>query len=120
MPVARGDVGVAPFVEDAHIVVEELEGTATGIVLREGVNVHLTELLTPVGEELMEPAAFVPCCPVGLSHLAEGCLKVVGDMGHVVVVGHAGGLCFCHRVLGVVGVRTSMIHIVTGEVAAGA
>ena len=118
LPVARGDVGMAAFVEDAHVVAEELEGAATGIVGGEGVNIHLAEFLAPVGQELVEPAAFVPCRPIGLSHLAEGCLKVVGHQGHVVVVGHVGGLCFGHRVLGVVGVGAAVVHIVARKVAA--
>ena len=94
----------------------ELEGTTTGIVVGEGIDIHLTQFLSPISEELMQEATFVPCCPVGLSHFAKWGLEVIAHVGHVVVVGHSSGLCLCHRVFGVVGIRASMIHIVTGEV----
>ena len=52
--VAKRAVSLSALVQDAHVVVEELERAATTVVFGECVDVHTCQFVAPVGKHLMQ------------------------------------------------------------------
>ena len=80
---------------------------------------RLSKVIAPVSQHLVEQTQAV-VGDVRLPHLAQWRLEVVGHMREVVVVGGLGVLQLRHRLVAYARICAAVVHIESGEIAAGA